>query len=86
MDKFGNKNPNEVASHMDSEKKTGLGYMPINRKATWSFAAMSRSAGPNFTDFQTAMGLFDSFGLRGKSLFEVKGFGIVFCTVMFLVP
>jgi len=38
------KNPNEVATHMDSEKKDWIGYMPINRKAIWGFAAMSRSA------------------------------------------
>ena len=44
MSKFGNKNPDEVASHMDSEEKDCIGYMPINRKAIWGFAAMSRSA------------------------------------------
>ncbi|MDL1982160.1 MAG: hypothetical protein LWX02_11945 [Deltaproteobacteria bacterium] len=44
MGGFGNKNPNEVASHMDSEEKDGIGYMPINRKAICGFVAMSRSA------------------------------------------
>jgi hypothetical protein len=29
---------------MDSGEKDGIGYMPINRKAIWGFAAMSRSA------------------------------------------
>ena len=44
MGKFGSKNPDEAASHMDSEEKDCIGYMSINRKAIWSFAAMSRSA------------------------------------------
>ena len=44
MGKFGNKNPDEAASHMDSEGKDCIGYMPINRKVIWDFAAMSRSA------------------------------------------
>ena len=29
---------------MDSEEKDCIGYMPINRKAIWGFAAMSLSA------------------------------------------
>jgi len=44
LSKFGNKNSDEAASHMDSEEKGCIGYMPINRKAIWGFAAMSRSA------------------------------------------
>ena len=44
MSNFGNKNPDEAAFHMDSEEKGCIGYMPINRKAIWGFAAMSRSA------------------------------------------
>jgi len=44
LDKFGNKNPNEVTSHMDSKGKDWIGYIPINRKTIWGFAAMSRSA------------------------------------------
>ena len=44
MGKLGNKNSDEAASHMDREEKDCIGYMPINRKAIWGFAAMSRSA------------------------------------------
>jgi len=44
LGKFSNKNPDEAASHIDSEEKGCIGYMLINRKAIWSFAAMSRSA------------------------------------------
>jgi len=29
---------------MDREEKDCIGYMPINRKAIWGFAGMSRSA------------------------------------------
>jgi len=48
LGKFGNKNPDEAASHMDSEEKDCIGYLLINRKAIWSFAAMSRSGNKNF--------------------------------------
>ena len=44
MGKFGSKNPDEAASHMDSEEKDCIGYMSINHKAIWGFAAMLRSA------------------------------------------
>ncbi len=50
----------------------GLDLFPIPTKMC-DLTAMGKknkiinfSAGPNFTDFQTAMGIFDSLGLRGE--------------------